>query len=183
MIRTLLVTSLVVFAAGTAQAETVKVADARMDTTAESDGFVLFISRRYADDSPAGDAIVAVGKGEAPDGIQIEAAFGMYYEKGQAKSGKVSVEIIDSLRASTEGQPVLTFIARVNTDTYDTAVEKLKAWEKGEDVTPSSPNGQVLETARIMILDIEELKMPYTSGFTPNTQMFFEDLHILNRKK
>ena len=77
----------------------------------------------------------------------------------------------------------MTFVARINEDVYTSALAKVQAWEKGEDVTPMAPNNQVLETARILLLEIKELKLPYTSGFTPYTQMYFEDLHLLNRKK
>ena len=132
---------------------------------------------------PVGDAILSAGKGEAPDGIAIEAAFGMYYENGQMKSGKVPAEIIEALRASEDGQSTMTFIARVNTDVYDEALGRIQDWEKGENVTPGPPPSQVLETMRILLLAIEELKIPYTSGFTPNTMLFFEDLHVLNRNK
>lgn len=184
MMRTsMFLTMVLVASAFGATAETVKVADARMDESKESDGFVLFISKRFAEGAPVGDAIVAAGRGEAPDNLNIEAAFGMYYENGQAKSGKVPGEIIDALRASEEGQPTMTFIARVNTDTYDEALARIQEWEKGENVTPGPPPSQVLETMRILLLQIEELKIPYTSGFTPNTQLYFEDLHVLNRNK
>lgn len=182
MMRTTLFSIAIVLTfASVAPAETVKVADARKDTAQESDGFVLFISKRFGEGTPVGDAIVAAAKGEAPDNIEIEAAFGMYYDNGQAKSGKVPPEIIEALRASEEGQPTMTFIARVNEDMYDSLLGRIKEWENGENVTPAAPPSQVLEAARILLLQIEELKLPYASGFTPNSQLYFEDLHVLNR--
>lgn len=184
MVRaSLFLAAMVVSVASNVSAETVKVADARMDGSKESNGFILFISKRFAEGAPLGDAIVAAGRGEAPDDIDIEAAFGMYYESGQAKSGKVPAEIIEALRASEEGQPTMTFIARVNSDTYEDLLARIRDWENGENVTPGPPPAQVMETTRIVLLQIEELKLPYTSGFTPNTQLYFEDLHVLNRNK
>ena len=164
-------------------AESVKVADARMDQAADSDGFVIFISKRLAAKGLAGQAIVAVGKGDAPNDITIEAAFGLCMDGGVIKLGKVPPENIAAQRASEEGQPMTTLIARVNTDVYETALGKVKAWEKGEDITPGAPANKVLEVTNIMLITIKELKKPYRSAFNSDTQTYFEDLYVLNRNK
>ena len=164
--------------------EEVKVADARVDKTVESDKFVVFISKRHNSDGPAGDIIVAAGKGDAPDDIKIEAAFGVYFENNKPNSGKVPVEHIATLRASKGDQPTKTFIARVDAEMYKIGLEHLLDSEKGIGVTQGVPPvAKAIEAIRVLMPSLSELKPPYIGSPMTDPQVWMEDLFKLNRAK
>jgi len=167
-----------------ANAEEVKVADARVHKETESDKFVVFLSKRLKETGPGGDIILAVGKGDAPENVTIEAAFGLRFENGRPTMGKVPAEHITTLRASEEGQPTKAFFARVDADIYDIALKQVKDAENGVGVTKGiPPTAQTLEAIRVMMPSLSELKPPYLGSPMQDPQVWMEDLFVLNRKK
>lgn len=165
-------------------AEEVKVADGRQAKI--DDGyFVVFVSKRVAAEDPVGDALIAVGKGEAPDSIEIVAAHGMSIEGGEPKVGPVSGEDVDALRASAEGEPTLTFIVKVDQAQYDEILGAMRGWESSDVIAWQSPSAELLDATSVVFGAIGELKRPYRSGGrrSPNMQTYFADMMVLNRKR
>lgn len=163
-------------------AEVVKVADARKDKTVEG-FYVLFVSQRTHESGALGSAIIAAGKGESPETIKIECAWGMYTEGRMPRAGSVSAERIEALRSSSGDYETKTFIARVDEEQYAAAAGHIGQWMEGEVLSPIMPAGMVLEAMNIMLNEIGELKMPYRNSSSLDAQLYFEDLHVLNRKK
>lgn len=172
-----------VWAGFPAFAEEAKVVDARIDKASEG-MYMAFISKRVTADSPMGDAFIVVGKGKAPDALEVEASYGMYIDNRKPKSGAVPKEAIKALRASTEGEPTHTFIAKIDKAQYDTALKKIGSWMEGEELTSPNPPGVALEATSAMLTAIKGLKKPYIAGFgTPDAQTYYADLRLLNRNK
>lgn len=164
-------------------AEEAKVIDARIDKSADG-MYLTFISKRVKAGSPMGDAFMTVGKGKSPDAIEVEASYGMYLDNRKPKSGTVPTEIVDALRTSSEGEPTQTFIAKIDKEQYDKAIQKIGSWTDGKELTSPNPPGVALEATSAMLTAIKSLKKPYIAGFgTPDAQTYYADLRLLNRNK
>lgn len=167
-----------------AMAEDVQIADARNNGT-EDGLYVVFVSQRVAPDNPVGFAAMAACRGEGPDALTVETAYGMLVNEGTPKLGPIAGDIIKHARLSSEGESTRTFVVKVDRAQYDDVVDHLQAFSAQADDPDLTPEALLHEATRIVILSIGNLKEPYRGGGrrAPDTQTYYEDLMVLNRDR
>lgn len=155
--------------------------DARTDM-ADSGKYLLFVSKPVKEDAPMGDGFFAIGKGDSPDSVDVDSAYGMFLKEGrQPTVAVVSDERIATLMSSDSGADVQLTAVRIDAGQYEQIAELIDKWAQVEsfDILPVNAALDATQEA----ISIVGFKRPYRSGLgMPNLMLYFADIPVINRK-